>query len=722
MKKIDLEELIPGGEKYESSQPLMPTDIRFINDYYILIFSDGFGIYHRNNIQYHKYYKFDELDIIDNVNKNCRYAFLNEKTLFRNPQYISSTYEDSTIVLSLHDNKHRRLLKIIYNAKKSKIKSCELFKSEFNDTAIVNETGDIAYSSLNSIFVQLHDNTTKKLFSPGYTKCIELPSRNEFGIGKLLFWSPDNQKIAFYLVDDREVNTYPIVKLPKIKAITDVYVDSIKYPKAGEKGEEVTVGIVDINTKKCVFIDCKHDPDIPLAKRNICHDNSYLTSITWSPDSKYIYLCELERSQKYYQAKRYAAETGEFDEFLFDEESPTYVEPERPFHFINNDLFVFLSQRTGHNHIYSFNVKTKETKAITTGDWDVFRIFHIQNNTIIYSSNQVNEIGKNIFSIEIETLEQVLLTPEEGIHEYFHDDKSDLWVDIHSSHQTPWTTNFNGQKFSPYLRKTRKSFPYKSDIGAIQLNNDTIYYKAIYPQKIAEKKKLPIVFYVYGGPHVQLINDQWGTSTKGFEEMMAQEGYFVFMIDPHGSAHRGKAFEEKIYQNINQPQMADYDDALDWLLKESPYKEHLNPQKKAIYGWSFGGYMTLSMLLNSRHTFQIGVAGGAVVDWRLYEIMYTERYMGIRNIKDKETESIYEKFDIKQQIHRLKTPLYLIHCDNDPIVLWQHTLSLLDKINSIGNLCTLVDYYVFPGHGHNVRGRVRVALMAKVKGVIERYV
>ena len=233
---------------------------------------------------------------------------------------------------------------------------------------------------------------------------------------------------------------------------------------------------------------------------------------------------------------------------------------------------------------------------------------------------------------------------------------------------------------------------------------------------------MPIVFYVYGGPHVQLINDQWGTSTKGFEEMMAQEGYFVFMIDPHGSAHRGKAFEEKIYQNINQPQIADYDDALDWLLKESPYKEHLNPQKMAIYGWSFGGYMTLSMLLNSRHTFQIGVAGGAVVDWRLYEIMYTERYMGIRNIKDKETESIYEKFDIKQQIHRLKTPLYLIHCDNDPIVLWQHTLSLLDKINSIGNLCTLVDYYVFPGHEHNVRGRERVALMAKVKGVIERYV
>ena len=713
MSKIDLHELIPGGNKYDAHQYLKPTDVRFCHEHYILLFPDGFGIYHKDKIQYPRHFILNDLEIKDHwcpkvPESNTNHHFYNN---LYNPEFCSAIYSEPNITLVLFVSDE--LIQIVYDTKRKRIiHSCTL-RRFYRNYFEINKEGMIAYRSTFGINILDFKGKIISEFKIAYKPnqgAIKLPSRNEFGINKLLYWSPDNQKIAFYFTNDKEVSHFPVGDLGQ---------HNVSYPFTGEKSETVTLGIVDITTKKCVFIDCKHDPVIAEAQQSICHDYSYLTGITWSPDSKHILLFELERSQKYYQAKKYSAETGEFEEFLFDEASSTYVEPEYPFYFINNHQFVYLSQLSGHNHLYSYDLTTKERQQLTSGDWDIIGVRVKKENVIYYSSNQQNCIGNTIFQLDLTTQTSTLITQEKGTHHFFSDRDSELWVDLYSSMQDPGHLNFNNHIIPLHCSHKRKNLPYSVEVGTISIDNDPIYYKAVLPKKITEKKKYPVVFYIYGGPHVRLIQDHWGSSTKGFEEMMAQEGYFVFMIDPHGSADRGRAFEEKIYQNINVPQIADYDQFIDWVIEESPYKEHINPKKMAIYGWSFGGYMTISMLLNSRHTFQIGVAGGAVVDWRMYEVMYTERYMGIRNA---ETEAIYKKFDLKEHIHKLKTPLYLIHCDSDTTVLWRNTLSLLKKANSIKNLCTLIDYYVFPGHGHNVQGIERVALMEKVKGVIRRYI
>ncbi len=721
MSKIDLHELIPGGDKYDSHQYLKPTDVQFCHEHYILLFPDGFGIYHKNNVQYPRHYILNDLEIKDPNKPTPRYntkyihksghSFTLAHINLYNPKFCSAIYTEPDITLVLLVS--NELIQIEYDTKRKRIRQSSILSRFSHLNYTINRDGIIAYPSFFSITLSDFNGNIIEDFKITYKQNrgeIKLPSRDEFGIHKLLHWSPDNQKIAFYLTDDREVSHFPVGDLAQ---------RNVTYPFAGMESETVILGIFDINTKKSVFIDCKHDPVIAAAQQSICHDYSYLTGITWSPDSKHILLFELERSQKYYQAKKYSAETGEFEEFLFDEASSTYVEPEYPFYFINNHQFVYLSQLSGHNHLYSYDLTTKERQQLTSGDWDIIGVRVKKENVIYYSSNQQNCIGNTIFQLDLTTQTSTLITQEKGTHHFFSDRDSELWVDLYSSMKDPGHLNFNNHIIPLHCSHKRKNLPYSVEVDTISIDNDPIYYKAVLPKKITEKKKYPVVFYVYGGPHIQLIQDCWGSSTKGFEEMMAQEGYFVFMIDPHGSAKRGRAFEEKIYQNINVPQIADYDRFIDWVIEESPYKEHINPKKMAIYGWSFGGYMTISMLLNSRHTFQIGVAGGAVVDWRMYEVMYTERYMGIRNA---ETEAIYKKFDMKEHIHKLKTPLYLIHCDSDTTVLWRHTLSLLKKANSIKNLCTLIDYYVFPGHGHNVLGRERVALMEKVKGVIGRYV
>ncbi|MBO4530203.1 MAG: DPP IV N-terminal domain-containing protein [Paludibacteraceae bacterium] len=717
MSKIDLHELIPGGNKYDAHQYLKPTDVRFCHEHYILLFPDGFGIYHKDNVQYPRHYVLKDLEMTYlDIHTKYRYkrgSNLNPNQPIQNdlcyPEFCSVDYTEPNIILVILVS--NKFIRIVYDTKRKKIIHSYILSYFYETDYKINRKGIIAYPS--GFGIEISDFEGHKIDTfkiPNNQGSIELPSRNEFGIDKLLFWSPDAQKIAFYLTNDREVSHFPVGDLAQ---------QNVTYPFAGEKSETVTIGIIDTVTKKVAFIDCKQDPVIQEAQQTICHDNSYLTGITWSPDSNHILLFELERSQKYYQAKKYSAETGEFEEFLFDEASPTYVEPEYPFYFINEHQFVYLSQATGHNHLYSYDLTTKERLQITSGDWDINGVYVVKKNLFYYSSSQRNRIGNDIYSFDFTTQTSTLISQEIGTHQYSIDRKSGLWLDQYSSMQNPGHLNFNNHIIPLHCSHKRKNLPYSVEVGTISIDNDPIYYKAVLPKKITEKKKYPVVFYIYGGPHVRLIQDHWGSSTKGFEEMMAQEGYFVFMIDPHGSAKRGRAFEEKIYQNINVPQVADYDRFIDWLLEESPYKEHINPKKMAIYGWSFGGYMTISMLLNSRHTFQIGVAGGAVVDWRMYEVMYTERYMGIRNA---ETEAIYKKFDLKEHIHKLKTPLYLIHCDSDTTVLWRNTLSLLKKANSIKNLCTLIDYYVFPGHGHNVQGIERVALMEKVKGVIRRYI
>lgn len=719
MKKLKIEQLIPGNEEYDKVQPLRPTNVLFSHSYIFFIFRDSVAVWKRQKMDSSLTTIFFDDWIVQNTRRiyyetlasgefkahqpklyhveelecdRLRLRFTEESVFFE----IELTYSDGSVVF-----RYFREEKVDIHYPRS------------------NDQGELAYST-SCNYLRLWNGESEKMLHSEHNasyRLDRLPSRSEFGITELVHWSPDNRRVAFYMNNDNQVEEYPLVRIMEPMA----RLEKIKYPMAGRASENVRIGVLDLETSNIAFIDpgkCYLPQD---NRRRVPCNYDYLTSLTWSEDSEHLYLCHLSRSQQYFFAEQHSATTGEFETLLFEETSDRYVEPEHPFYPQGNNLY-FLSQRTGHQHIYRCDLTTHAVVAVTSGEWDVLEIISVNASFIYYYSTERSPLNREVYRLNLTDGGREPLWSFDGRQEVFFNNEKredEQWVMYMHNREVPGIVVIDGHEF-PVRNPLEKYQSVRQTVGYFEKEGTKIYYKVTEPfvRKNAEgkkRRKSPVVFYVYGGPHVQLVQNGWGSGTKGFEEMMAQAGYYVFYIDPHGSAHRGRDFESVIYQRINQPQLEDYDYALDWFFEN--YGEVADKNRMAIYGWSFGGYMTLSMLLKSRYTFQFGVAGGAVVDWRYYEVMYTERYMGIYNSS---TEKYYEECDIKRDWGRLRTPVYLIHCDNDPVVLWQHTLSLLKKSNQECGNCHLVDYYVFPGHPHNVRGKERIQLMNKIKLLIDR--
>lgn len=731
MKQLTLDDWIPGGKYYESHQPFSPTKILFCNQYNILCFSDGFVILsndkiHQNSTQSTSfnqlcqpyYHSYSELS----SKANCE---------IKHPTFYFCEAEGGFILLHLYEDIHFLIVKL--NIEHNEIEDVTIANApEVPLYVQSNENGIVAFSTQrNNLYILDQKRRFNILYhcTTNY-KINKTPSRDEFGIEHLIHWSPDNQKIAFYLTEDEKVPEYPYIHLTDIDAPNNkrFLTHTTKYPFAGQESESTRIGILDIETKKIVFIDCKDDPtEIPGTQRSINHQNSYMPCLSWAIDSKHIYVCELERSQKYFQAKKYSADSGTFESFLFDEEDDCYVEPEHSFLSISKSKFIFLSQRTGYNHLYLYDEELKQTETLTQGEWNVTQCIGYSNNKIIYLSTENSLLNQDAYWIDIDSKKTSFLTEKKGHHTLYLNKTNNKWIDCFDAHDNPGEIIFNGESVysieNPLNgydlpKQTIGSFPYTLHSQGKMIDH-AIYYRVTFPMNYQKGKKYPVIFYVYGGPHVQLISNHWGSGTKGFEEMMSAEGYYVLCADPITSMNRGHKEESVIYPYLNKTQIEDYDASLDYFFK---HFEDADRNRIAVYGWSFGGYMTLSMLLMSKYRdhFKIGVAGGAVIDWRYYEVMYSERYMGYENFLDKESKVAKEN-DIKEKIDLLQTHLYLIHCDNDPVVLPLHPLSLINKINKTGEILDLIDFYLFPGHEHNVKGPQRIALMNKIKSMISNY-
>jgi len=406
------------------------------------------------------------------------------------------------------------------------------------------------------------------------------------------------------------------------------------------------------------------------------------------------------------------------DNILFLEKDEKYVEPQHPLFFLDNnpDLFVWQSRRDGFNHLYLYNRDGHLIRQLTQGDWEVTELtgYHRSGRQIVFTSTILSPLNRNSSAVNIDTGNCTLLTPENGTHLITMSSENNLFIDHFHS------TDIPGKLFkrslsdghiitslhdapNPYARYVMPI----TEIGTIQQdeNSPELYYRIVQPPKIDHRKKYPLLFYVYGGTHIQLIRNEWLAGTKGLEYLMAQAGYIVFSIDPRGSANRGKKFEEVIWRDIGKYQLEDYQWAMEWILSKKTY---IDPNRMGVYGWSFGGFMATSLMLKIPSLFKAGVAGGAVIDWAFYEVMYTERYME----SPTENSDGYAANNLRLFVKALKGDLLLIHCDQDTVVVWQHTLSFLKETIRTAKQ---VDYFVYPGYEHNVQGLDRVQLMLKIK-------
>ena len=529
--------------------------------------------------------------------------------------------------------------------------------------------------------------------------------RSEFGIEKGTFWSPNDNFLAFYRMDESMVTDYPLVDINTRIAS----VDNTKYPMAGMTSHEVTLGVYNIATGQTVYMKTGEPAE------------QYLTSITWEPSEKYIYIALLNRDQNHLKLNKYDIATGNLIQTLFEETDEQYVEPLHQLLFISKDKskFIWQSRRDGWNHLYQYDINGKLVKQLTKGNWEVTDVIGFnKNEDVIYVMGTYDSpIESNLYAIKTKDQSVKRLTKAHGTHSCALSPNKDYFIDTYSSTDVSRIINvadMNGKvaktlledfnTLQDYAKCEIKLGTLKSDAG------DDLYYRIILPPDFDASKKYPVFFYVYGGPHLQMITNSWNGGAGLWDLRWAQRGYIVFSMDNRGTPNRGAAFEDCIHRNLGVLELADQMKGVDYL-RSLPY---VDTDRMAVDGWSYGGFMTVSMMLKHSDVFKVGVAGGPVINWEYYEIMYGERYM---DTPETNPEG-YKNANLINSVENLTGKLMIIHCTTDPVVVWQNSLSF---INACIKARKQVDYFVYPGHEHNVRGIDRAHLYEKIENYINDY-
>lgn len=533
----------------------------------------------------------------------------------------------------------------------------------------------------------------------------EAVHRNEFGINSGIFLSPDKSRFAFYRMNQSMVTDYPQVNT--FERVAAVEPDA--YPMAGMKSHKVTVGVYDMKTAKTVWLELGDVTD------------RYFTNICWSPDNKNIYLFEVNRDQTDTSLDVYDAETGKKLKTLYTEHHDKYVEPQHPVAFLPWDAgkFILWSERDGYNHLYLYNTEGKLLKQLTKGDYVDMEIigFCPKTKSVIIRSNELHPLQANIFSVAMNG-KRTLLDNGMGVHYGILSDDGTQLVDVYSTPDIPRAYDIINT-----VKKTRKEYFVSPDpwegyavptykCGSIKAADGItdLYYRLVLPPDFDETKKYPTVVYVYGGPHAHNVDASWHWRSRSWETYMAQKGYVLFILDNRGSENRGREFEQATFRNLSKEEMKDQMKGVDFL-KTLPY---VDMDRLGVHGWSYGGFMTTSLMTTYPDVFKVGVAGGPVIDWKWYEVMYGERYM---DTPETNPEG-YARASLLDKAKNLKGKLQIIIGMNDPTVVPQHALQFLDACVKAG---TQPDFFVYPGEGHNMMGHSSVHLHERITQYFEDY-
>jgi dipeptidyl-peptidase-4 len=523
--------------------------------------------------------------------------------------------------------------------------------------------------------------------------------REEFGIHEGIYWSPRGNFIAFYRMDQRMVTDYPITEWSEKPAS----VRNIKYPFAGDSSHHVTVGVYDLNQGTTIYLKTGEPKE------------QYLTNVTWSPDEKKIYVVIVNRQQNHLWFNRYDAATGNFEKTLFEEHNDRYVQPlnRMVFNPVNSQQFIWQSRRDGWNHLYLYDTNGKLIRQLTQGNWEVTRFEGFnKEGTHAFLTGATTAITRDLYKTEIATGKTKRLTGGMGTHVISGNDSKSLFLDQFTSLTVPriiTVIDAGGSIKKKLLVSANPLNDYKkvsSEIFTIRSHSGyDLYARITRPSQLVSGKKYPAVVYVYNGPGIQLINDQWPAGNELWYYYMAQNDFIVFTIDGRGTPNRGAEFEQATFRQLGIAECEDQMDGVNFL-KSLPY---IDSTRVGVYGWSYGGFMTATLMTRYPEVFKAGVAGGPVIDWRWYEVMYTERYMDT----PQENPSGYEKTNVLNAVKNLKGKLMLIHGTSDDVVVQQHSMMFLKKAIDLG---IQVDYFLYPGHEHNVTGKDRIHLLNKISG------
>lgn len=681
-KQFTLEELIPGGKDFYNFYPRLPMQYQWQGDKLISI-------------------KNDSVWVTENPQKSGKPNFLFsyghlQQTLPKEQQgdiYQVNFPENRNDMVIFYGTKGIGL----YNMKNKKTVGFFAFPENSENHQLAPQYALLAYTIDNNLYVldgmgkqtAVSNETNKGIV---YGQAVH---RNEFGIDGGIFWSPKGNKLAFYRMDETMVTDYPLVDISARVA----QLKNIKYPMAGMTSHEVTIGIFDPTNQNTVYLKTSGPKD------------HYLTNVAWSPDEQYIYVAELNREQNHLQLNRYNAVTGDFDKTLFEESDSRYVEPQHPVMFVANnpDLFVWQSRRDGYNHLYLYDISGKLLKQLTRGEWEVTEVigFDEKGENLFFESTHPTPMDRHLCVMNLNSGQMQQLTTESGMHSGTISISGKYLLDRFSSNDNPGKISLIDVKNRKATLLNSAKNPFQDynipivESGTIKAADDKtdLYYRLVKPYDFDPSKKYPTIIYVYGGPHSQMVQNRWRYGSGGWEMYMAQRGYLVFVMDNRGTSYRGDEFEKATFRHLGVEEAKDQMRGVAFL-KSLPY---VDANRLGIHGWSFGGFMTINMLLRNPDAFKAGVAGGPVIDWKYYEVMYGERYMDT----PQENPDGYRESSLLNKADQLKSRLLIIHGDEDPTVVWQNSLQFLKSCIQNG---THPDFFVYPGHGHNMTGHDRVHL------------
>lgn len=571
---------------------------------------------------------------------------------------------------------------------------------------------NVAYVSDNKLNIQV-SNGSAVLSDPDQDIIFgQSVHRNEFGIEKGTFWSPKGNLLAFYRMDQSMVTDYPMVNTTARIAREQPF----KYPMAGMKSHEVTVGIFNASKKSFISLDTRRD-------ESIAERENYLTNLCWSPEEDYLYIAKINREQNHMWLERYDVSDGEFDTVLFEETNPRYVEPCDPMIFVpgHPDQFLWFSLRDGYKHLYLYNTDGQLLRQVTSGQYEVegFIGFDSKAENIFIYANKESATGRAAYRVNLKTGDMTLLTPAKGTHTVIINPAGTAMIDIYNSVENPGTAKVvdivKGKELATLYQLSNPLADYAMpgiQMGSIKAadGKTDLYYRLITPPNMKPGEKYPTLVYVYGGPHSQLVTDTWLGGGNLYFTFLAQQGYVVFTVDNRGTDNRGFEFESCTHRQLGTIEMADQMEGVKFL-QSLPF---VDKDRMGVEGWSFGGFMTITMKLAHPEIFKVGCAGGPVIDWKWYEIMYGERYMDT----PQENPEGYANNCLTTKAKDLEGRLLVIHGAEDNTVVWQHSIEFIDACIKAGKQ---VDYFVYPHHEHNVRGIDRIHLYEKMFDYYETF-
>lgn len=531
----------------------------------------------------------------------------------------------------------------------------------------------------------------------------------ELDLGTAYWWSPDSKRIAYLQFDENPVTPYPIIDMASMTGETL----TTRYPQAGSPNPILRVGVISVNGGDTTWMDTGSNTNI------------YLPRVKWLPDSRQLAIQRLNRAQNRLDLLFADASSGASKTILTETDKYWINLSEDLYFFSDSSKFLWSSERTGYRHLYLYSIEGKQLEQLTSGDWQISDIsgfgpggenglaVNEARGYVYFVTNKDNVTETQLYRLGLADKSLTRVTRGDGANSVAMSPNAQSFVNTFSTAMAPPRQDLDRidgtriavldenkvVELADYNLSPAKFFTVNADDGT------PLHAMMILPRNFDSSRKYPVLINVYGGPHAQLVRNSWGGINFLWHELMAEKGYIIFTVDNRGSYGRGHVFETSVYHNFGHIELQDQLAGVRWLKSQS----FVDPSRIGIWGWSYGGYMTLYSILNAPDVFKAAVSVAPVTDWKLYDTIYTERYMGT----PQENPEGYKKSSPVTYASHLQIKLMEVHGTGDDNVHFANTTEMLNGFIAAGKYPAAL--MIFPGRGHPIADRpARIQLFDRI--------